>query len=230
MTDNSFSIKVHDDVVSFLKNMELFKEDDFNPNSHYADSVKDISRYGTHYDIIQEIWNTYSYDLILNDDSIFQFHKDGDDLRYCFMQNPKVKISWEEYLHKNDWNDNGFTPEELEFCRGCYDNGDDEACYECNDYPIYLRYDVSGSQYKEGIHPYSHLHVGLHNEIRFPISKILTPEMFAQIAVKMTYPVLWKEKIAQNNIWEFQKTVKKGCKDVAKEEWTDIDKYDLFFI
>lgn len=45
--------------------MELFKEDDFNPNSHYADSVKDISRYGTHYDIIQEIWNTYSYDLIL---------------------------------------------------------------------------------------------------------------------------------------------------------------------
>lgn len=35
MTDNSFSIKVHDDVVSFLKNMELFKEDDFNPNSHY---------------------------------------------------------------------------------------------------------------------------------------------------------------------------------------------------
>lgn len=54
--------------------------------------------------------------------------------------------------------------------------------------------------------------------------------MFAQIAVKMTYPVLWKEKIAQNNIWEFQKTVKKGCKDVAKEEWTDIDKYDLFFI
>ena len=45
-----------------------------------------------------------------------------------------------------------------------------------------------------------------------------------------TYPVLWKEKIAQNNIWEFQKTVKKGCKDVAKEEWTDIDKYDLFFI
>lgn len=101
---------------------------------------------------------------------------------------------------------------------------------QCNDYPIYLRYDVSGSQYKEGIHPYSHLHVGLHNEIRFPISKILTPEMFAQIAVKMTYPVLWKEKIAQNNIWEFQKTVKKGCKDVAKEEWTDIDKYDLFFI
>lgn len=229
MTDNGFNIRVNQNVTSFLKKIDLFKENYFSPNFHYSKSVKDVARNGTHYDIINEIWKTFSYDIILNDDSIFQFHKDGEDLRYCFMQNPKVKISWHEYLYMNGMIEENLDPEVLEFCRSCYDNGDDESCYDDNKYPVYLRYDVSCCQYQEGIHPYSHLHVGLYNEIRFPISMILTPEMFAQLAVKMTYPVVWKEKVRQNDIQEFQKTVKKGCEEISSDKWSEIDKCDLFF-
>lgn len=100
MTDNSFCIKVRKDVISILEKLEIFQEDAFSPKDHYAESVKEVAREGTHWDIIQEVWKTHSYDLLLVDNSIFQFHKAGEDLRYCFMQNPKVKVSWKEFLNK----------------------------------------------------------------------------------------------------------------------------------
>lgn len=230
MTDNSFCIKVRKDVISILEKLEIFQEDTFSPKDHYAESVKEVAREGTHWDIIQEVWKTHSYDLLLVDNSIFQFHKAGEDLRYCFMQNPKVKVSWKEFLNKNHLREDDIEPEMLQMCRGCYDNGDDDSCYQIIANPVYFRYDVSGMQYKEGLHPYSHLHVGLHNEIRLPISKVITPEMFVQFAVKMTYPELWKEKMGDGRVAEFNKTVKNGCIAVPKDKWNEQDKYDLFFI
>lgn len=228
MTDNSFCIRVRTDVVSFLNKLGVFQENAFSPEAHYAKSVREIARTGSQWEIMSAIWNTHSYDLLLTDNSIFQFHKEQEDMRYCFMQNPKVKVSWEEYLHTNNCAIEDLEPEELELLRGCYDNGDDDSCYRIVNNPVYFRYDLSGSQYREGLHPYSHLHIGLHNEIRLPISKILTPEMFAQFAIKMAYPELWKEKMDDSKIVEFNRTVKKACEDLPKEKWSEIDKYDLF--
>lgn len=230
MKDNGFCIRVRRDAVLFLEKMELLKEQCFDPSAHYANSVKEIARTGTQYEIIMEIWKTHSYDFLLNDESIFQFHKSDENLRYCFIQNPKVKITWKEFLYRNGLNEAEIAEEELEMYNSLYELGDDESCYEYIKSPIYLRYDLSKEQYQESFHPYSHLHVGLHNEIRFPISKILTPEMFAQLAVKMTYPELWRKKMAQNDILEFQKMVKKGCENVSKEMWSELDKCDLFFV
>lgn len=229
MTDNSFCIRVRKDVVSFLKKMENLQESCFDPNDHYSSRVREIARAGSHYEILTEIWNTHSYDFLLNDESIFQFHKFGKNLRYCFMQNPRVKVSWEAFLEKDNVKEEELTPEDLEIYSALYENGDDESCYEHIEYPVYLRYDLSVEQYQECFHPYSHLHVGLHNEIRFPISRELTPEMFAQIAIKMTYPELWREKIEKNEILESFKTVKKGCIEVPKKNWSELDKCDLFF-
>lgn len=228
MTDNSFCIRVRTDVVSFLDKLGIFQENAFSPEDHYAKSVREIARAGSQWDIMSAIWSTHSYDILLTDNSIFQFHKEHDDLRYCFMQNPKVKVSWEEYLHTNNCVIENLEPEELELWRGCYDNGDDDSCYHIVNNPVYFRYDLSGSQYREGFHPYSHLHIGLHNEIRLPISKILTPEMFTQFAVKMAFPELWKEKIGDSKIAEFNRLSKNACEDVPKEKWSEIDKYDLF--
>lgn len=48
MTDNSFCIKVRKDVISILKKLEIFRENAFSPEDHYADSVKEVAREGTH--------------------------------------------------------------------------------------------------------------------------------------------------------------------------------------
>ena len=42
MTDNSFCIKVRKDVISILKKLEIFQENAFSPEDHYADSVKEV--------------------------------------------------------------------------------------------------------------------------------------------------------------------------------------------
>ena len=44
MTDNSFCIKVRKDVISILKKLEIFRENAFSPEDHYADSVKEVAR------------------------------------------------------------------------------------------------------------------------------------------------------------------------------------------
>ena len=46
----------------------------------------------------------------------------------------------------------------------------------------------------------------------------------------MTYPELWKEKMRDGRIAEFNKTVKNGCIVVPNDKWNEQDKYDLFFV
>lgn len=127
MKNNSFNIKIRKDVVGFLKKMNLFKSDYYVPEDHYTETVKEISRIGTHKQIYDEICKTYSFDIMLSDDSIYQFHKEGDNYRYCFIQNPMVKYSWEEYLHNNDLKEDGLTEEESNIYRSCYDNNEEDS-------------------------------------------------------------------------------------------------------
>lgn len=231
MTDNSFNIKMNTEVVSFLKKMELFKGNIYKPEDHYTDSVKEISRLKTssHLQIYNEVMSTFSYDILLVDDSIFQFHKDGADYRFCFIQNPRVKLSWEDFLQNLNVEEDDLSPAEFTMYRTCYDNNEDDS-FITVDYPVFIRYDVSAVEYREGCHPYAHIHIGLHNEIRIPVSKVLTPEMFAAFVVKMVYYQLWKDKKDKTYIVEFYSSVKKGSEAVGLDFFSEIDKQDLYMI
>lgn len=229
MNNNSFNIRIRKDVVGFLKKINLFKLDNYFPEDHYLDAVKEISRIGTHEQIYCKICETYSFDIMLSDDSIYQFHKDGDSYRYCFIQNPKVKYSWEEYLHNNDLKEDELTEEDSNIYRSCYDNNEDDS-FRYVENPMYIRYDVSGEEYCECSHPYSHLHIGLHNELRIPVSIVLTPEQFTEFSIKMTYRELWKEMYEKGEISEFHKQVKRGCESVDERYWSEEDRLDLFLV
>lgn len=229
MNANSFNIRIKTNVVKFLKKMEMFKTEIYVGSDHYSDSVKEISRKGTHKQIYNEICNTYSYDVMLSDDSIFQFHKNYENYRYCFVQNPSVKYSWEDYLCNNGLKEEDLTEEESNLFRSCYDNNEEE-CFRNIDNPMYIRYDVSCEEYCECCHPYSHLHIGLHNELRIPVSKVLTPEQFTEFSIKMTYRTLWVEMYKNGRISEFHKQVKQGCEKVNDKYWSEEDKLDLYVV
>ena len=98
MTDNSFNIKVNTDVVRFLKAIKMFKECIYKAEDHYSKELKQVARDNDYKKIFDLILTTYSYDLILEDDSIFQIHKSGDDYRYLFMQSYRQKCTFEEFL------------------------------------------------------------------------------------------------------------------------------------
>ena len=91
-----------------------------------------------------------------------------------------------------------------------------------------MRYDVSAKEYKEGTHPYSHLHIGIHNEIRIPISLLLTPEMFTEFVVKMVYRQEWLKFKDDNYFVDFHNSSKSKCDEIDLKFWSEIDKKDLF--
>ena len=227
MTDNSFNLRIANEVVPYLEKLCLLKSNIYKPENHSTDSVREIAREGKYEDIFYETINTYSYDMLLVDDSIFQFHKEQNDYRYCFIQSPRVKMTWEEFLESIDTNEEELSVAEIEQWHSYYDN-DEADCYRKNIYPVYMRYDVSAKEYKEGEHPYSHLHIGINNEIRIPIALVLTPEMFTEFVIKMVYKKQWADKKNENYFVDFHKTLKRGCEPIQLEFWSEIDKLDIF--
>lgn len=227
MTDKSFDIRIDVDVIKFLKEIGLFKNSIYDPNDHYADIVKSVSRKRNYEEIFQSVINTYSYDILLSDDSVFQFHKEKNNYRYCFIQNPRVKMSWDEYLFYLGENEVDITESERELFQATFDNDEDE-CFQINNYPVCIRYDVSEEEYKEGEHPYSHLHIGIHNEIRIPISILLTPEMFTEFVVKMVYRQMWLKFKDDNYFVDFHNSSKSRCDAIDLKFWSEMDKKDLF--
>lgn len=227
MTDNSFNLRIANEVVPYLEKLCLLKSNIYKPENHSTDSVRKIAREGKYEDIFKETIDTYSYDMLLMDDSIFQFNKEHDDYRYCFIQSPRVKMTWEEFLESIDTNEDDLSEAEIEQWHSYYDN-DEADCFHINLYPVYMRYDVSAKEYKEGTHPYSHLHIGIHNEIRIPISLLLTPEMFTEFVVKMVYRQEWLKFKDDNYFVDFHNSSKSKCDEIDLKFWSEIDKKDLF--
>lgn len=230
MNDNSFNIKVTKDVVCFLKKIDMYKDCLYKAEDHYTKELKRVARDNKYKEIFDLIQKSFCYDLILKDDSVFQMHKSGDDYRYMFMQSYRYKRSFEEFLCQIKTDVSSITEEDKELYRSYYDECPDDSCYIVRNNPICIRYDVSKSQYKEGIHPYSHLHIGLGNEMRIPVSIILTPEMFVLFSIKMAYPVFWKNYAHDHSIMEMHSSFKQRCDKVHKDYWSDIDQKDLYLL
>lgn len=230
MTDRSFDIRIEQNVKPFLEKMGIFQCNIYDRKNHYAKRVKEISRIGSYQEIYNAVVTTCSYDILLKDGSVFQFHKvDGkEEYRYCFIQNPRMKLSWEDFLRKIgvEENDDQPIPDVMQW-QAYYDNDEDD-CFDINNYPVSIRYDASESEYVEGEHPFSHFHIGIHNDIRIPISLILTPEMFTEFIVKMVYRKEWLYKKNDNYFVDFHSSVKKGCKPVIIDFLSDLDKLDLY--
>lgn len=230
MTDNSFNIKVNTDVVRFLKAIKMYKDCIYKAEDHYSKELKQVARDNDYKKIFDLIMTSYSYDVILEDDSIFQIHKSGDDYRYMFMQSYRHKCTFEEFLTNINSDTSLFSDEDKELLRSFYEEDSDDSCYITRNNPLCIRYDVAEDQYKEGIHPYSHLHIGLGNEMRIPVSIVLTPEMFVMFAIKMAYPDVWKKYESENAIIEMHNTFKKQCDKIKKAYWSDKDQRDLYII
>lgn len=228
MTDNSFNIRIKADAVRLLDEVGLLKLNCYIPDDHYSEGSKEIAMDNDYNKTFDAIQRTYSFDILLKDDSIYQLHKSGDDYRYLFMQSYRYKISFDEYVAKYCEDNVAVTDDEKDILYEIYEVGDDENCYAERKNPIYIRYDVSGSQYSEGIHPYSHLHIGIGNDIRIPLSIILSPEMFILFSIKMTYPEKWKIVCNHNAVREIMNTFKSKCEKVDNKYWSEIDMKDLF--
>ena len=155
----------------------------------YSEEYKKQSLIGTAVEAYNAAIKFQDYSFLLDDGAIIQFSYSKTKLRFAYTECPYDAMSYKEFLHSI----------ELDYseCR-------DQFYEEYNQYLIekpqkehitHMRYDDSEEEYKEIIHPASHLHFGQNNSIRIPVNGILYPSSFVMLVTKQVYWEQFKEII-----------------------------------
>lgn len=145
------------------------------------------------------------YNILLRDYSFFQFGtgSGGDGVRFAYYPNPFL----------------GATPDALSelkemqeyVAEGIIDM--DEFLHRVSDirhpqHPPLVRYEFSKTHYVEATHPCSHMHLGFHEENRWPVRRYLTAHAFALLIFRLFYL----------NFWMTADTIKSGDKELTLDE------------
>ena len=187
------------DSVTFLNNFDLLKAKNTKSTSVDYSSFINFARKNSLSAIHNYIIEKNTFDILLKDDSIFLFSMDNNTIRYSYIQNPYNWASKEDYvlsiLRDYDEFENG---EILEAILGAVKEEEYEQFIHeqgLNSKSNHFRYDYSESGYEPLTHSCSHLHIGLNENLRIPISQMITPLLFVIFCIKHTYYQLWKGKI-----------------------------------
>lgn len=173
-------------LIRLLKEIELLDEINYSIPENSFDIKKfskeflSISQKGDYKEIYDCAMKNKDYDFRLKDNSIMQFTIEKDNknniikMRYAFYKSPYLIFKKDEQEYTDMF---------------------------LNNY-VSIRYDYDVKEYKEVIHPISHLHIGNDNNLRIPIDKILEPLEFGIFIVRNIYKNEWEillnDKIKKN--------------------------------
>jgi len=201
MSSGKFVASINE-AAKLLKELNLLKNDTAFHRGKISDEFKKVSQ-GVDYKLIYDTAvNHADYDLLLMDDSIFQFEEDSNhDMRFAFIQSPYVYMSFVDFLYSTFGEDECFkNKSQVEALKATYENEYEQALSELgiNNRAVYFRYDVDSIRYTPNIHSFAHLHIGIDNDIRIPFRTILSPVSFVIFVIKHTYKAVWEEAIKDN--------------------------------
>lgn len=232
MNVSQFNISL-EQAIDFLKEIGLYKSLGIKAIGDYSAEIRKVSKQNKHSLIYNTAIANFDYEVLLKDDSIFQFAF-GEEIRYAFIQNPQFFVSKEDFLTEIYSPDELliFSDDEIEELIESIDELEYQQFVneqELNANSIFLRYDSGSKGYKPLKHSYSHIHIGLNDHLRIPISKILTPLKFVLFSVRNTYFNEWKEAFIKIDDFENKiLTSKNICSPIPNEFWQPIEEYGLF--
>ncbi|ALU28222.1 DUF2290 domain-containing protein [Myroides odoratimimus] len=232
MTQGKFISSINESI-DLLNKFKLLKSKGPKGNGIYSEEFLKISKKKNIVETYKCAIKNEDYDILLKDESIIQFQKKSDDLRYAYIQNPYIFYSKEEYLNII------YTREELdEFSEFGIDELVNENEYEqflneqrLNSTSNYFRYDCSPAGYEPLIHSYSHFHIGMNENTRIATSKIITPLKFTKFCIKNTYFEDWKSQFVKDPIFITEVIkMKHDCLPLPIDKWDNIETNDLYLL
>jgi hypothetical protein len=196
-------------------------------SGEFSSEFKAASRSKQYYEAYDIGINNLDYDYLLIDDSFFQFsftnvQLEEPILRYAYYPNPFNTITYEQYLKINDL--------DIETVGDAFLHDYEQEMSEAREKEDYflIRYDCSFREYEEGIHSFSHIHVGYKETISIPTNLLLTPHSFSLLVLKMCYYRHWRKKIESNKDCEVAYyAIKNGLQKIHKKYWRDLDKKEF---
>lgn len=162
------------------------------------------------------------FDIMLEDGSLFQFTaRDENDIHYSFLHRIENNMSFDDFFDKYATDENIDTiGQDYEY----YLTGNKEHIYSC---PI--RYDVAENEYTEMHHAYAHLHIGIENDIRIPVDKVLSPMHFIDFVVKHMYKAKWDNAYVKNEKFKaIVNCLKSQAEKIANEHFTSAEQNLLY--
>ena len=227
-SENSFIIRL-EEVKSLLDKSGLLKHAIMKHDrkrtviSRHIENVKQFKEF------VDEVLLKNEYDFLLCDDSFFQFDRicSGEKIvyKYVFIQNPGIRIPFDEYCFKNEID---LEDENIDYYKEIYDDDETEDTYKMLQFPLYLRYDVDEKGYVPNLHSYAHLHIGVVEDVRLSVSKILTPSTFVNLVLKMIYPDNWKNILSESKTNPDIYNFKRLCDDIPLNLWQSCEKKDIY--
>lgn len=221
------------EAIKFLKSVKLYKGIGPKSLGSHSEAFKKISRKNRHTEIYRAAIENKDYEILLVDESILQFGVENDTLRYAFIENPNIFIPKEEFLnHLYPAEDLLlFTEEELIELQDSIKDDEYEQFLNEQDLNLeahVIRYDLDVKGYNPLVHSYSHIHIGLNENLRIPCSKVLTPLSFTFFAIKHTYYKEWKMSIVEGSLQNQLLESKNGCLTLPKKYWVDLEKHEFY--
>lgn len=228
MISNSNFLLLQQEAVNLLEHCALHKDSIIKVNRQRNIIKREISNLQAFIEYVDAVLYSYDFDVLLQDDSFFQFNRyyiDGEEVyRYVFMQNPKKKISFDEFCAKNGIDKDN---DSIDSIREIYDDDESPEVMTLVQFPLYLRFDADKKGYNPNLHSYAHLHVGTSGNARIPARQILTPPAFVSMVIKMIYPDNWERMLnlqKGSRLYDF----KKQCRKVEKAYWDIVEDRDVF--
>ena len=230
MNEASFLIHL-DSAIKIVSVCKLLKDKIAKIGRDRFAIKRNISSLAEYNNYIHDVYNIMDYDILLTDDSFFQFDQkiEGSKIsyRYVYMQNSVRKLSFKEYCEKYDYALNDTDIDEI---RLYYEEQAGDDAFVPNVFPLYLRYDVSNVGYRANVHSYAHLHIGTSGDVRLPVGKILTPDAFASLCLKLAYPDTWGSMIVDDPHVSELYNFKRLCEDIPADYWTENERKDIFLV
>jgi hypothetical protein len=234
ISESSYNISINESI-KFLKEIKLFKDVGPKKGGDYSSEFKKASQKNKHIEIYNSIRENLDYEIVLIDDSFFQFSNDKNYLRFSYVQNPNYSYTKFDYLKIIflDSELDGLTEDEM----NALINENEFEQYineqEINSNLVYIRYDFDENGYNPLLHSFSHIHIGLSENLRIPLSIVLTPLEFVLFSIKQCYYAEWKlyhESFTFEDFAMKRKNSKKLCPIITDSNIWTFDEHNELYI
>lgn len=230
-----FNISIKESI-SLLKDVKIYKDIGPKTVGDYSEIFKKVCRQNKHIEIYNTIRDNLDYEIILQDDSFFQFSISDNYLRYSYIENPNYQYTKFDYLKLIFTEEEIYSFSEEDINELINENEFEQFLneQEINSNLVYVRYDYDKKGYRPLLHSCSHLHVGLKEDLRLPLSVILTPLQFVIFCIKQAYFDQWQTYYESFEIEEFAGnllSIKNQCIKITDNNiWKEIEKNELYII
>ena len=222
------------DSIKLLKKIKLYKNIGPKNIGQYSDAFKKVCRNNKHIEIYNTIRDNLDYEIILMDDSFFQFSIEKNYLRFSFIENPSFNFTKYDYLKVCFPEEDIYNLTDEDINAMINENEFEQFLneQEINSNLMYCRYDYDGKGYSPLLHSYSHMHIGLNENLRMPSSIVLTPLQFVLFCIKQVYYDVWKlhkEKFDINDIAKELLNAKQQCPKITDLNiWNTMEKNEIY--